>query len=103
MKYWQIHFIILGIILIIIAKFFVVFIGLAVTGFFLIFFGLFGIVRPYLKSPPRPERYNFRETTSDKNCSKCDSFDEESFDGCEADCEFFNIKTDKDHICDLID
>ncbi len=95
-------FIIVGIVLIVIAKISVTFDWLVVSGFFLLFMGIMGMILPYLRRTPRADRYNFRETTSDNNCSKCDCFDEDSFDGCEADCEFFNIKTDKDHVCDLV-
>ncbi len=102
MRYWQIYLIIIGLILIYISTIVVILDWLVVNGFLILFIGLLGIVWKYVKRPPRADKYNFRETTSDNNCSKCDCFDKESFDGYEADCEYFNIKTDKDHVCDLV-
>ena len=48
------------------------------------------------------KKFNFRETNNDNNCSKCNRFDKKSFDGFEANCKFFHIKTDENHICDLL-
>ena len=50
----------------------------------------------------RAEKFNFRETETDNNCRKCSRFDMNSYDGFEADCKFFHIKTDEDHVCDLL-
>ena len=59
---------------------------------------------PYRKSDhrKRAEKFNFRETDSDNNCRECSRFDMNSYDGFEADCKFFHIKTDEDHVCDLL-
>ena len=48
------------------------------------------------------KKFDFRETDNDDNCSECDSFDKKSYDGVEANCKMFHIKTDKNHICDLL-
>ena len=48
------------------------------------------------------KEFNFRETDNDDNCSKCNRFDKKSFDGFEANCKYFRIKTDENHICDLL-
>jgi len=50
----------------------------------------------------KAKEFNFRETDNDDNCSKCNRFDKKSFDGFEANCKFFHIKTDENHICDLL-
>ena len=48
------------------------------------------------------EKFNFRETDTDDNCIECNRFDKMFFDGFEANCKFFHIKTDENHICDLL-
>jgi hypothetical protein len=72
-------------------------------GIILIALSLFGMV-PNRKSDniKEAEIFNFRETDTDDNCGKCDRFDKNSFDGLEVNCKFFHIKTDENHICDLL-
>ncbi len=72
-------------------------------GIILIVLSLIGMV-PYRKSDhrKRAEKFNFRETDTDNNCRECSRFDMNSYDGFEADCKFFHIKTDEDHVCDLL-
>ena len=55
-----------------------------------------------VKMSNEAKEFNFRETDNDDNCSKCNRFDKKSFDEFEANCKFFNIKTDENHICDLL-
>lgn len=71
-------------------------------GIILIVLSLIGMV-PYRKSDHRKRaEFNFRETDTDNNCSECSRFDMNSSDGFESNCKFFHIKTDEDHICDLL-
>ena len=108
---WSIIFILLGIICI--------FIGLTslgnqryterlafriiVLGIILIIFSFIGMV-PNRKSDKKKDakKFNFRETDTDNSCIECNRFDKKSFDGFETNCKFFHIKTDENHICDLL-
>ena len=74
-----------------------------ILGIILIVLSLIGMV-PKRKSDyiKEAEKFSFRETDTDDNCRKCNRFDMNSFDGFEADCKFFHIKTDNNHICDLL-
>jgi hypothetical protein len=74
-----------------------------IIGIILIVISLIGMV-PNRKSDNKKEaeKFNFRKTDTDENCSKCSRFVKNSFDGLEADCKFFHIKTDEKHTCDLL-
>lgn len=63
---------------------------------------VFGIYMIHAKSDQdEAEIFNFTETDSKINCMNCKYCDMTLFDGYEADCKFFKIKVDQDHICDL--
>jgi hypothetical protein len=74
-----------------------------ILGVVLIILSLFGMV-PNRKSDniKEAEKFNFRETDTDDNCGECNRFDNSSFDGFDVYCKFFHIKTDENHICDLL-
>ena len=74
-----------------------------ILGIILIVISLIGMV-PNRKSDneKEAEKFNFRETETEDNFSKCSRFVKNSFDGFEADCKFFHIKTDENHTCDLL-
>jgi hypothetical protein len=108
---WSIIFIVLGIICIFIAitsfgnqKYANRIVGrILILGIILILISLVGMV-PNWRSDYKKEaeKFNFRETDSKDNCRKCSRFDVKSFDGFEAHCKFFHIKTDVNHACDLL-
>ena len=74
-----------------------------ILGIILIVISLIGMV-PNTKSDniKEAEKFNFIETDTQDNCSKCNRFVKNSFEGFEADCKFFHIKTDANHACDLL-
>ena len=78
-------------------------IRIIILGIILIVLSLFGMV-PNRKSDniKEAEKFNFRETDTTDNCSECNRFDKGSLDGLEVNCKFFHIKTDENHICDLL-
>ena len=53
-------------------------------------------------SKNKQESFNFRDTNSSDNCLKCKYWDSSSFDGFEANCNYFHIKTDENHVCDKL-
>ena len=57
----------------------------------------------HVKSSKNKEKlFNFRDTNSSDNCLKCKYWDSQSFDGFEANCNYFHIKTDENHVCDKL-
>ena len=66
----------------------------------IILIGIWGYLY-YPTDKQASDRYNYRLVTSSFNCMNCTYCDMEHFDGSLADCKFFRIKIDKNHVCDL--
>jgi hypothetical protein len=67
-------------------------------------FGLFWLIwKPRNLGTKKAEKFNYRGASDEDSCIKCKCFDMKSFDGFEAECKFFHIKIDKDHVCDIIE
>lgn len=72
----KIQIIVLGLISLLLAYFVPALNWLVVTGFLFIFIGLYWAIAPYtVDGKKRAEKYEFRETTSEKNCKNCNCFD----------------------------
>jgi hypothetical protein len=108
---WSIIYIVVGIIFIVIGLTSLgnqiytnlIVVRIIILGIILIILSLIGRV-PNRKSDNKKdaEKFNFRETDADENCSKCNRFDKKYFDGYEANCKFFHVKSDRNHVCDLL-
>lgn len=74
-----------------------------ILGIILIVFSLLGMV-PNRKSDniKDAEKFNFRKTDNNENCGECSRFDKNSSKDSDVNCKFFHIKTDENHICDLL-
>jgi hypothetical protein len=66
----------------------------------IIFIGIGGYLY-HPKGKQASEESNYRLVTSFFNCLNCTYCDMEHFDGLLADCKFFRMKIDKEHVCDL--
>ena len=63
---------------------------------------LVGLIWMYFNSKDSKQKFNFRKTDSEDNCTKCKYYVAKSFDGVQTNCKFLNIKVDEFHVCDFI-
>ena len=47
------------------------------------------------------DKFDYRETNKEDNCTKCKYYDSEYDESAKGTCKFFHINIDENHICDL--
>jgi hypothetical protein len=97
---WNIIFIILGLIGLIISL--ITYGAFDYFSFISIVIIAVGIWGMFFDSRNPKTKFNFRETNNYDNCNRCNRFDKKSSDGFVENCKFFHIKTDRNHVCDLL-
>jgi hypothetical protein len=54
-----------------------------------------------LSKQEEADKMDYREINTKDNCTKCKYYDSKSNESSKANCKFFHIKVDENHICDL--